>query len=192
VVELKAVPGGALRWTLGGTSPRYMGAPYGGPVPIPANGGLLRVLAEDGDISVEESFDFAAQHRGVNEKTLTLRDQVEPGKPASLLKRIERTDTESAYELMNKIESARARAFGVALTVGLGDASALLRIGRDAGAGGAAIKRAAALLRELVGDEHAPVTLRLDRLDFLTGADLLALVDVLHEPVESPATMVKQ
>jgi hypothetical protein len=32
----------------------------------------------------------------------------------------------------------------------------------------------------------------LDRLEFPTGADLLALVDELHEPVESPAAMVKQ
>ena len=35
VVELKAVPGGSLRWTFGGPSPRDMGAPYDGPVPIP-------------------------------------------------------------------------------------------------------------------------------------------------------------
>jgi hypothetical protein len=47
-------------------------------------------------------------------------------------------------------------------------------------------------LRELVGDERAAVTLRVERLDFTTGADLLALVDALHEPVESPLAMVKQ
>ena len=192
VVELKAVPGGALRWTLGGTSPRDMGAPYTCSVPIPADGGLLRVLAEDGDISAEDRFDFPPLRRGVSERTLTLKDQVDPGRPASLLKRVERTDTQGAFETMNQISSTRARAFGAVLTVGLGDASATLRIGRDAGAEGAAIKRAADLLRELVGDERAPVTLRLDRLDFPTGADLLALVDALHEPVDSPATMVKQ
>ncbi|HME20250.1 MAG TPA: hypothetical protein VKI44_02605 [Acetobacteraceae bacterium] len=191
-VELKAVPGGALRWTLGGTSPRDMGTSYSGLIPIPPDGGLLRVLAEDGDISVEESFDFAAQRRGASEKPQTLRDLVDAGRPATLLKRVERTDTQSAYELMNEIASAHARAFGSVLMVGLADASAILRIGRDAGAGGDAIKRAADLLRELVGDEHAPVTLRLDRLEFPTGADLLALVDALHEPVESPVTMVKQ
>ncbi|WP_295461475.1 hypothetical protein [uncultured Thiodictyon sp.] len=192
VVELKAVPGGALRWTLGGTSPRDMGAPYTCSVPIPADGGLLRVLAEDGDISAEDRFDFPPLRRGVSERPLTLKDQVDPGRPASLLKRVERTDTLGAFETMNQISSTRARAFGAVLTVGLGDASATLRIGRDAGAEGAAIKRAADLLRELVGDERAPVTLRLDRLDFPTGADLLALVDALHEPVDSPATMVKQ
>ena len=93
---------------------------------------------------------------------------------------------------MNEIESKHALAFGAVLTVGLGDASAMLRIGRDSGAAGAAVKRAADLLRELVGDERAAVTLRVERLDFTTGADLLALVDALHEPVESPLTMVKQ
>ncbi len=192
VVELKAVPGGSLRWTFGGTSPRDMGAPYDGPVAIPPDGGLLRVLAEDGDISAEESFEFLPQRRGAGEKELTLQDQVDPGRPSSLLKRIERTDTQTAFELMNEIESKHALAFGAVLTVGLGDASAMLRIGRDSGTAGAAIKRAADLLRELVGDERAPVTLRLERLDFTTGADLLALVDALHEPVESPVTMVKQ
>ncbi len=192
IVELKAVPAGSLRWTLGGTSPRDMGRPYTGPVAIPADGDLLRVLAEDGDISAEESFEFVPQRRGTSEQPQTLKETVESGKPAALLKRMERTDTQGAFELVNQIRSARARAFGTVLTVGLGDASAMLRIGRDAGADGAAIERAATLLRELVGDERAPVTLRLDRLDFETGADLLALVDALHEPVESPATMVKQ
>lgn len=192
VVELKAVPAGSLRWTLGGTSPRDMGAAYVGAVPIPLSGGLLRVLAEDGDISAENSFDFAPKRQEVDDKPLTLRDYVDPGKAASLLKRIERTDTQGAFELINQIKSARAQTFGAVLTVGLGDASAMLRIGRDAGAEGAAIERAATLLRELVSDERAPVTLRLDRLDFPTGADLLALVDALHEPVESPATTVKQ
>ncbi len=118
VVELKAVPGGSLRWTFGGTSPRDMGAAYNGPVPIPTDGGLLRVLAEDGDISAEELFDFVPQRRGAGEKQLTLQDHVEPGRPASLLKRIERTDTQGAFELMNEIESKHALAFGAVLTVG--------------------------------------------------------------------------
>lgn len=192
VVELKAEPAGALRWTLGGTSPRDMGRPYIEPVPIPPEGGLLRVFAEDGDISTEEPFEFVPLHRGAEEGPLTLRDVVDRGKPAALLKRIERTDTQSAFELINQIKSTRARALGAVMTVGIGDASATLRIGRDAGIDGIALDRAAALLRELVEDEQAAVTLRLDRLDFPTGADLLALVDELHEPVESPAAMVKQ
>ena len=191
-VELKAVPAGSLRWTLGGTNPRDMGGPYIGPIAIPTGGGLLRVLAEDGDISAEESFDFPARRSEVGEKPLTLRDHVDAGKPATLLKRIERTDTQAAFELINQIKATRAQAFGPVLTVGVGDASAMLRVGRDAGTDGAAMERAAALLRDLVHDERAPVTLRLDQLSFPTGADLLALVDALHEPVESPVTMVKQ
>ena len=165
-----------------------MGAPYNGPVPIPADGGLLRVLAEDGDISAEKSFDFLPQRRGMGEKPLTLARPGGPGRPASLLKRIERTDTQGAFELMNQIEFTHAQAFGAVLTVGTRRCQRhAAHRPRIPAAAGAAIKRAADLLRELVGDERAPVTLRLERLDFTTGADLLALVDALHEPVESPA-----
>lgn len=192
MIELKAVPAGAMRWTLGGTSPRDMGRPYIDPVPIPSDGGLLRVFAEDGDISAEQQFDFAPLNRGFGEKPITLQDIVDPGKPAALLKRIERTDTQGAFELINQIKSTRSHALGSVMTVGVGDASATLRIGRDAAIDGMALARATDLLRALVGDEQAAVTLRLDRLDFPTGSDLLALVDELHELVENPAAMVKR
>ncbi len=127
VVELKAEPAGALRWTLGGTSPRDMGRPYIEPVPIPPEGGLLRVFAEDGDISTEEPFEFVPLYRGAEEGPLTLRDVVDRGKPAALLKRIERTDTQSVFELINQIKSTRARTLGAVMTVGIGDASAMIR-----------------------------------------------------------------
>jgi hypothetical protein len=114
-----------------------MGAPYDGPVPIPADGGLLRVFfAEDDDIWAEEPFDFLPQRRSMGEKAVTLQEQVDLGRPASLLKRIERSDTQGAFEFMNEIESKHALAFGAVPTVGLGDASAMLRIGRDSGAAG--------------------------------------------------------
>jgi hypothetical protein len=78
------------------------------------------------------------------------------------------------------------------LNVGLADTSAMLRIGRDVPVDGPTLDRAASLLRrELLADEQAAVTLRLDHLDFPTGADLLSLVDALHEPVD-PLSMVKQ
>ena len=107
VVELKAVPAGALRWTLGGTSPRDMGRPYIEPICIPAEGCLLRVFAEDGDISAEEPFEFLPLNRSFGEKPITLQDVVDRGKTATLLKRIERTDTQSAFELINQIKSTR-------------------------------------------------------------------------------------
>jgi hypothetical protein len=192
VVELKAAPGGALRWTFGGISPRDYGEPYTEPLPIPKEGGLLRVFAEDGDISTEVPFDFAAIASGLSESPITLQELVDRTKPAALIKRIERTDTQTAYELINQLKSCRAKASGVVLNVGIGDTSAMLRIGRDTPVDGDALDRSASLLRELLADEHAAVTLRLDRLDFSTGADLLGFVDELHEPVENPAAMVKQ
>lgn len=191
VVDLKAVPAGTLRWTVDGTSPRERGNRYDAPVTIPTQGGLLRVLAEDGDISVEESFEFGRQRTGLQERPQTLSDLVDRAKPASLIKRIERTDTQTSFELINHMKAARASAVGAVLTVGLGDTSTMLRIGRDAPVQGAAIERAASLMRELVGDERAAVTLRLDGLTFPTGADLLGLVDATHEAVD-PVTMLKQ
>lgn len=191
VVELKAVPAGSLRWTFGGSNPREMGSPYDGPVAIPAQGGLLRVLAEEGDVSVEESFEFAPQRKGSQERPQTLRDLVDPAKPASLLKRIERTDTQTSFELINHMKTAHASAVGAVLTVGLGDTSTMLRVGREAPVPGTAIERAASFLRELLGDDRAAVALRLDGLAFPTGADLLVLVDAIHEPVD-PFTMLKQ
>jgi hypothetical protein len=191
VVELKAVPAGLLRWTVGGTSPRDLGVPYAGPVSLPAQGGLLRVLAEEGDISAEESFEFGPQRTGLRERQQTLSELVDRAKPASLVKRIERTDTQTSFELINHMKVAHASAIGVVLTVGLGDTSTMLRIGRDAPVQGAAIERAATFMRELLGDERAAVALRLDGLAFPTGADLLGLVDAIHEPVD-PSTMLKQ
>jgi len=91
------------------------------------------VFAEDGDISAEEQFDFGSVGRGFGEKPVTLQDIVDPGKPAALLKRIERTDTQSAFELTNQIKSSRSRAFGSVMTVGIGDASATLRIAATRG-----------------------------------------------------------
>lgn len=192
VVELKAVPAGSVRWTLGGVSPRDHGSSYTGPVGIPPEGGLLRALAEDGDISVEESFQLGPRRVDLRERPLSLREMIDPGRPAVLSKRMERTDTQGAFELINQIKATHASARGAVLTVGLGDCSSALRIGREAPVEGALIERAAVLLRELLGDERAPVQFRLEQLDFPTGADLLALVDALHEPVESPATMVRQ
>ncbi|MCW5702705.1 MAG: ATP-binding protein [Bradyrhizobium sp.] len=191
VVELKAVPAGSLRWTVGGTSPRDMGNPYVGPVTIPTLGGLLRVLAEEGDISVENSFEFGPLRNGMREKPQTLSELVDPARPASLIKRIERTDTQTSFELINHMKETHASALGAVLTVGLGDTSSMLRIGRDAPVQGAAIERAAVFLRELLNDERAAVALRLDGLAFLTGADMLVLVDATHEPVD-PSTMLKQ
>lgn len=70
-----------------------------------------------------------------------------------------------------------------------------LRIRADAARRSARFFALAALLASMrlrLISGSAPVTLRLDKLEFPTGADLLALVDGLHEPVDSPATMVKQ
>ncbi|BAQ45812.1 anti-phage-associated DUF499 domain-containing protein [Methylobacterium aquaticum] len=181
-VELKAVPGGNIRWNTTGASPKD-GTPYTGPFDVEGTAEVtVYAYAEQGGVSAQRSFKIPA----LDAKGPSIADD----KPAKLRRMMTFDGTAKSFEAIKLAKNSKAT-FGGTITaeVGKGSRNVLTRLGSEASTTPDVIERMIGAAREALGEDAADVRLSFKEASFLTGHDLKAFakglgIDPKPEEVE--------
>lgn len=166
-VELRVVPGGAIKFTLTGANPAE-GTVYSGPIEISQGETTIFCYAEHEGVSAKRSFTIPpAGNQGVH---------IDPAKRAKLKKRLGAESTPETFKVLTRAKSAGALLSELSIEVGSGTKTASLRFGKDGVLSADQIEKVVATLREALGDEMAEVRLRVQGIDFANGHDLSEFV----------------
>lgn len=165
--ELRAIPGGQIRYTTDGSSPEAGGNAYAEPFVVPPGSRVILALAEaDGVRSEITKFDLPRDgHGGV---------VIDPRRPATWQHLHVRDDTSRSYEFLETASRQHARLAGIRLTVARDTRWVEFRSAAEAPLDAATVLELANRLKELVGDGN--LDLQVEAMLFDSGLDLQGLV----------------
>ena len=164
--ELRAIPSGALRYTVDGSSPDTAGLAYVDPFAVPA--GTKYVIARASADGVES--DLARFEVG----EVRTGPQVDPAKPAVWKRRFNRDATGEVYAFLDQLDKHRAWPGGVGLAAQREQRWVEFRTHEQVHQEPAKLREQAGLLVTILGGGN--ITMDLDTLQFAKGQDLLDLV----------------
>ena len=166
-MELRVVPRGIIKFTLTGANPAE-GTPYTGPIEIGQGETTIYCYAEDEGVSARRNFTIPpAGNRGIH---------IEPGKPATLKKRIGAESTPDTFKLLARAKHVGARLSELSIEVGTARRPPHCGLARTAFCPREQLEKVIATLREALADEMAEVRLRVHALEFANGHDLSEFV----------------
>jgi hypothetical protein len=164
-LELKVVPGGMLRWNTDGTNPKE-GKLYEGPIELPgAKEQPVWVHAKCGSVEKTEKFVIPASEKD--------GPVIDDAKPATLTKRVDAVGTQDVFQAISVLKKGEAKAAGVQIVVGDGDKVVRYAIGGGTTISAPDIEEMIAIGRRILGDSGADVEIRMARVSFGTGHDLI-------------------
>ncbi|NTV99826.1 MAG: DUF499 domain-containing protein [Oscillochloris sp.] len=166
--ELKATPGGEIRYSVDGSSPETSGRPYGEPFSVPSGSRVILARAAAAGVTSSQLRIDVPSTPGDN------RPVVDPQKATTLKRRLTRDSTGETYQFLELATRHKARLGGVRLDVGKDGHFVSLatddRTFQEAGN----VRELARRLMEIV--EGGNLTLETERLHFTRGQELLDMV----------------
>jgi hypothetical protein len=189
-VKLQVVPRGTIKYTLTGANPAE-GTIYSAPISIPLTEVTLYCYAEDQCVTTKRDFiipafvDGGGGGSGGGGGT-----KVDPTRPAKLKKKLEFTDTTETFGVISKSKEMKAKLGGAQLTVGTGSHNVVLRFSDETTVPADTLEHIIQNLRQGLGDDMAPVALKLKSISFGTGQDLETFVN--DHNIEVNANEVEQ
>ncbi|MEA3250612.1 MAG: anti-phage-associated DUF499 domain-containing protein [Pseudomonadota bacterium] len=162
-VELECTPKAEMRYTLDGSNPRE-GILYEKPFEVGTDQQLLLVHAEAGEATGGGQFTIPAK----GDKRVHLDDS----KPAKLTSKATLDATDKSYAVINRFkDNAQTRFRGVRIEVGEGEHTVSVRF-HEREVTAADIEVALTAMRQIVNDDNANVTIRINSgVDFASGFD---------------------
>lgn len=168
VCELKATPGGEIRYSVDGSSPETSGRTYTEPFSIPP--GSRVILARASSSGVNSS----PLRVDVPSKPEDDRPVVDPQKATVFKRRLTRDSTGEAYQFLELASRHKARLGGVRLDVGKDGHFVSLATDDRTFQDATNVRELARRLMEIV--EGGNLTLETERLHFARGQELLDMV----------------
>ena len=108
MLELKAIPKGAIRYTTDGSDPHSHGMSYDAPFPIPDECRYILAVAEQDSVDSEiEKIDA--------EEIRTKTVKVDPNKPAIWVRQLSNKINDEAWKVIERLEKFKAKANGVVI-----------------------------------------------------------------------------
>jgi hypothetical protein len=165
MVEVRAIPGGTIRYTTDGSSPQTSGAAYDGPFEISDSVTVIQAIGDfDGVASEVTRFDLPRDGRG--------GVVIDPAKPATWLHRHAAQTTHDAYDWIEHAGKFNAQLSGIELNVQRDDRYISLASGPKVRFAVATIRGWADQLKSLLPDGE--VTITVEACHFDKGSDLSA------------------
>ncbi len=195
VLELESAPPAGMRFTFDGSDPKY-GQAYSGPVAIPADAALIQAIAERDDIWSNKT---EVKPPPPGKKVIIDKDDdIDPTKPATWNRRLKRNDRRSSFEAIALLKKYNAHILGFNWQFNTDeDHDRWLEV-----SAGGRMKFGPEELEALVSGTDAQLpasddtqrldaSLKLGRLEFTTGEQLLQLAKALGEEVRKEEVVQK-
>ncbi len=183
MLELKAAPGGQIRYTTDGSDPKLAGATYDGPVALPPATTLVLAWAEEDGVSSEVL--------KITVPKIDKKFEVNPKLPAAWTRVFDWQSTKESYEALERAKKHHARFAGATIII-MGEGGDKewieLRTYQEKLVAPELIEETLSVLRKLQGSGQ--VQLSCAALQFELGKDLLDWVEEIK--TELTAAEVKQ
>lgn len=167
MLELRAAPPAAIRYSTDGSDPKSGGGAYDGPFSVPAGTQVVLAVAEKAGIASEViriDIDWGTGD-WVIDRT----------KPATWKRRHQLQDTRETYDFIARLRKHNAKAMGTRASVTAGGGQRWLELSAAESVAIAVdpLEKAIGDLRPLLAEDHVDVSLDVSAIRFETGQDLL-------------------
>jgi Protein of unknown function (DUF499)/Chitobiase/beta-hexosaminidase C-terminal domain len=168
VCELRATPGGEIRYTVDGSSPESAGKPYAEPFLVPSGARVVLARASAAGITSSPLRVDVPSDRAVD------RPVVDPQKPAVLKRHLTRDSTGETYQFLETAARHSARLGGIRIDVGRDSRFVSLNTDDKTFQDASDVRELARRLMAII--EGGNLTLETERIQFNRGQELLDMI----------------